>query len=216
MSLKSEAFPIVLESQSSTMTIPMESSICSDLLSLSGNMPLSRSEYLERSDVFPGSSEVSVFRSVFVYNETSTASSEGDASDDTTIKQSPSILLDTVKRFWARIRSMTIDNVEKAAFDISKRRAALRFKDGLQAIDDAHGLHRSSFGVQIPRAEFPIEHLSILDDVLRDPMTASLVVEGGDEDSGLQEDYINVSIDIRKNSDGVKVNCIILDDLDQN
>ncbi|KAF3192078.1 hypothetical protein TWF106_003678 [Orbilia oligospora] len=177
-------------------------------------MPLSRSEYLERSDVFPESSGVPVFRSVFVYNETSTASSEGDASDDTTIKQPSSILSDTVKKFWARIRSMTLDNVEKAAFDISKRRAALRFKDGLQAIDDAHDLHRISFGVQIPRAEFPIEHLSILDDVLRDPMTASLVVEGGDEDRGLQDDYINVSIDIRKNSDGVEVNCIILDDLD--
>ncbi|KAK6513660.1 hypothetical protein TWF506_008099 [Arthrobotrys conoides] len=194
----------------------MESSISSDMLSLSGSMPLSRSEYLERKDIFLGSLDVPVLRSVFAYKQLSSSTSESDASEDTTTQQPASILADTLRKMWARIRSMTLDNVEKAAFDISKRRAALRFKDGLKAIDDAHDFHRISFGVHIPRAEFPVEHLSILDDLLSEPMTSSLVVEGGDEDRGLQEDYINISVDIRKNSDGVEVSCIIVDELDQN
>ncbi|RVD88869.1 uncharacterized protein DFL_003040 [Arthrobotrys flagrans] len=139
-------------------------------------MPLSRSEYLEKSDIFPGPSDIPQFRSVFVYKEPSGASSESDASDNTTTQQPASVLVDAVKKVWAKIRSMTLDNVEKAAIDISRRRATLRFKECLQEIDDAHDLNRTSFGVQIPRTEFPFEHLSILDDILRDPMTASLAI----------------------------------------
>ncbi|KAK6339892.1 hypothetical protein TWF718_009280 [Orbilia javanica] len=197
------------------MAVSMESSICSDILSLSGSMPLPKSEYLKKSDVFLLPPPAPPFQPIFIYQDPPRLDSGGEVADGTPAQKAASVLADTMRKVLTKIRSMTFDNVERAAVDINKRRATLRFEEGLQARGDATDLQRISFGVQIPREEFPVEHFDILDEILDDKMTTSLVVEGGDEDKGLQEDYINVSIDIRKNSEGVEFNCIITEDLDR-
>ncbi|KAK6523430.1 hypothetical protein TWF281_001412 [Arthrobotrys megalospora] len=196
------------------MALSMETSTCSSALSLSGNMPLSRSEYLEKSEIFSGSSAIPPLRSVVVFREPHIARSESDSSDASTIQESASAFADRMKRLWAKIRSMTADGFDKSAIDPAKRNAALQFKESLQAIDDAHGPHRFCFDIQIPRVAIRPEDFSSLDDALDDAMTSSLVVEGGEEDKGLRDDFVKISLDIRRDSDDAEVTYIILEELE--
>ncbi|KAK6499078.1 hypothetical protein TWF481_011647 [Arthrobotrys musiformis] len=200
------------------MTLPMELSIHSapdsDTLSLDGVMPLSGSEYNRQRDVFFEPSTSTSFRSVFVFKEPPRANSDSDASDSTIAQGQSSPFADKVKKWWAKIWSLKIDNIDGLAMNAAKSRAALRFQEGLRVIDNAHDFQRISFGIQVPRAEFPLECFSALDEALCEEMAASLVVEGGDEDQGLQEDYINISVDIHTNSDRSRVTCITVEEVD--
>ncbi|KAK6352174.1 hypothetical protein TWF730_009006 [Orbilia blumenaviensis] len=195
----------------------MDSSLCDSTLSLSGygGMPFLRSQYSERIDIFAAPSVVPLPAcTILVHKESLRANPESNELRATEPLNSVSALANKIQRLWATIRSMTVDKLDQAAIDAARHTATSKFNQNLQVIDDAHGPHRFCFNVVNPRLQFRAEDFNALDEILsaRDGMGASIILRGGDEDKGIQDEFVKVSI--CKGADGADTNYIILEEVD--
>ncbi|KAF3922891.1 hypothetical protein ABW20_dc0100085 [Dactylellina cionopaga] len=182
-------------------------------------MPLTRSAYLEKSDIFNETSGFSepFYRTVCILEEPSVASSDTCQPEIKSINIRGTSFTEKMRRLLVKIReSMSLEAVDASASEAIKRKAALEFKAGLRRIDEDSRSIPFNFDDQIPSVAFPpagYDGLS-MSIALEDAMANSLIVEGEEEDKEPQEDLINISLEVRRNVDGTEIRFLLIDDLE--
>ncbi|KAK6338001.1 hypothetical protein TWF696_001473 [Orbilia brochopaga] len=191
----------------------------SSVLSLSGDLPLRRSEYFEKNETFYGPLpfQQPADESVYILTETSAVNSPGLQPDIQTIKNLGVSLTEKVKKLWTRIwGSVSSCEFEYSTTESKSQQAALRFRETLRARDEAHNLHISLIsGGNDTRIAFRSEDFADLDAALDDAIASSMIVEGGDEAKEDDLDgIIKISLGVQKTADGSETKVIIVEKLE--
>ncbi|KAK6531981.1 hypothetical protein TWF694_003144 [Orbilia ellipsospora] len=177
-------------------------------------MPLSRSEYLEKSDIFAEASEISrlSYDHIYFLEEPTGAGSDASDSDiQATRLLNSSIFAEKVRKLWIKFReSLSLDVSDNS----ERERRALEFKKSLRAINEYYGSESFYSDNRAPYLAFQSREFDALDTALEEAMASSLMVEDDDENSEPQEDPVKISWATRMDEYGVETRFLILEDLE--
>ncbi|EPS37289.1 hypothetical protein H072_9050 [Dactylellina haptotyla CBS 200.50] len=173
-------------------------------------MPLTRSEYLEKSDIFnePSSYPVHPYEHVYLYEEPQVFGSDVSDTETELLKLSGTPFAESMMRMWAKFReSLSLEGSEAA-----RKAAAKEFREGLRVRNERYASVPFSYdGAHVPFLDFRDEEVNNLDGALEEAMASSLVVEGEDEDKDPREELVKLSWGngTRRNANGDEVRYLI-------
>ncbi|KAF3904688.1 hypothetical protein ABW21_db0208778 [Orbilia brochopaga] len=201
------------------MTTSAEISPASSIL-LVGDLPLTRSEYSENDETLHTSSifqrPIDIYGPALILVDPLVANPPGRQPDIRYIKDLGVSLTETMKKLWTRIWGPPLNYASGyATVETKSKQAALRFREKLRAIDEAHSNLSFFYGEGGARIAFLQEDFADLDTTLDDDIVNSLIVEGSEE--AKEEDIggtIKISLIVQKNVGGTETKMIMVEDLE--
>ncbi|EWC44893.1 hypothetical protein DRE_00952 [Drechslerella stenobrocha 248] len=198
-------------------SLPVDYSPCSSVLSLSGELPMARSIYSEKGDIFDEFPlpPQPVFDKIYFLAEPPVTTSDTFRPDIQSIKDLGVSLTREVRRLWVKwVRRTASDEIsEPILANTGPSQGVAEFLARLQAVTDTHTPLQFIFDGSGHRIPFSPEDFFGLDAALEDAISSSRIFEADDremEESG----FIIISLGRQQDRSGAEIKFAILENAD--